>query len=114
MISRSPPHQLRALPPVLYLRARDSGFQWLRLSQELIGHELTSGRVGGAAIAARLADAVFIEAARGYFSEQHGDPGGHLSSLQDPAVAQYEVETGVELLGKFALREYDERLLDLT
>lgn len=78
---------LRALPPVMHLRAGDAGFEWLRLSQERITRELTSGRPGGPAIAARLADALFIEAARGYLAEQHGDAPGELAAVQDPAVA---------------------------
>jgi transcriptional regulator GlxA family with amidase domain len=71
----------------MHLRAETAGFDWLRLSQELIARELTSGRAGGAAIAARLADAVFIEAVRSWFAEQHADRSDEVAAMQDPAVA---------------------------
>jgi len=77
---------LRALPRLLHLKADRPGFEWLRLSQELITRELTSGRSGASAFAARIADAVFIEATRAHFADLHGDPNAWAESMRDPAV----------------------------
>jgi AraC-like DNA-binding protein len=78
---------LRGLPRLMHLKARQPGLEWLRLSQELIARELSSQRVGASAIAARLADAVFIEAARSHFSDLHGDCDIGTSAVGDPAIS---------------------------
>ena len=77
---------LRALPPVLHLPAGTPGFEWVRVSQELIARELSAGRVGASAIAARLADAIFIEATRCHFAEQYGESPEWASTMHDPVV----------------------------
>ena len=77
---------LRALPRVMHLQASKPGFEWLRLSQELITRELSSGRPGASALAARIADAVFIEATRSHFAEVHGDSDAWAASMRDPAI----------------------------
>jgi transcriptional regulator GlxA family with amidase domain len=78
---------LPALPPVLHVRAAEQpGLGWLRLAQELIGRELTEGRPGSSALASRLADAMLIEAVRGYFVEAQGEPTGWVAALRDPGI----------------------------
>jgi AraC-like DNA-binding protein len=77
---------LRSLPPVLSLSGEAPGFEWVRVSLDRIGRELTTGSAGGSAIAARLADAVFIEAARSYFAGAHGEGRTPSSALRDPAI----------------------------
>ena len=78
---------LRNLPHVLHLKGTKPGFEWLRLSQQIIARELSSSRPGASAMAARIADAVFIEAARNHFSELYEEVAdGGLQVLREPAI----------------------------
>jgi AraC-like DNA-binding protein len=78
---------LSSLPPVLHV-AGEGGrtTAWLRVAREVIVHETAEGRVGASTMLSRLADMLFVEAIRSYFSDAGGEPRGWLAALRDPGI----------------------------
>jgi AraC-like DNA-binding protein len=76
---------LAALPPVLHIRSGQSG-DWLKMALRFLARESGSGRPGAETLISRLADVVFIEAVRSYFSTPAAGREGLGAALGDPRI----------------------------
>jgi AraC-like DNA-binding protein len=77
------------LPAALTVTVNDGvAGAWIESSFKFAAQELMSGRTGSPAVAARLAELLFIEAVRRYVSSLPRDHRGWLVGLQDPIVGR--------------------------
>ena len=78
---------LAALPPVIYLRGRSPGVDaWLRTTFEFLARESLTYRPGGESVITRLADILFIEALRAYFTSPEAEKTGLAVALKDARI----------------------------
>ncbi len=79
---------LASLPPIIHLRGRSrAADRWLDLTLALLSDEAESDRPGAAMTMIRLADLLFIEAVRTYFSAPGTSKHGLAAALRDPRIA---------------------------
>jgi AraC-like DNA-binding protein len=78
-----------ALPPIFRtsIRRRSSG-AWLESAMKYAVDEASSGRPGAVAVADKLAEALFVEALRGYVETLPESHTGWLAGLRDPLVGR--------------------------
>ncbi len=80
---------LVGLPPVIHLRGRTRGVEtWLRMALTFLKDEAESSLPGGDTVVTRLADIVFIEAVRTYFSTPEAKKLRLAVALRDPRIAR--------------------------
>ncbi len=78
---------LLALPPVIHLRGRRLSVEaWLRTTFDFLERESRTRRPGGDTVITRLADVLFIEAIRSYFTSREAEKIGLSVALQEPRV----------------------------
>ena len=79
---------LAGLPPVIHLRGRTRGVEtWLRMALAFMSEEADdSGHPGADAVVTRLADILFIETVRTYFSAPDGQQLRLAVALRDPRI----------------------------
>lgn len=78
---------LAALPPMIHLRGRRPGVEaWLRTTLDFLARESDAYRPGADSVVTRLADILFIEAIRDYFSSPEAETLGLAVALRDPRV----------------------------
>jgi AraC-like DNA-binding protein len=77
-----------SLPPVIHLQGRTQGGvdTWLRLTLALLSEEAEADRPGAEIAVTRLADLLFIEALRTYFSAPGTPNLGLAAALRDPRI----------------------------
>ena len=79
---------LASLPPVIHLRGRRPAVNtWLQMTLAFLTEEAASGRPGADTVVTRLADMLFIEAVRGYFSAPDAHRLGLAAALREPRIA---------------------------
>jgi AraC-like DNA-binding protein len=79
---------LSSLPRLFKVSVRDAGTAWLESSLRFATEEAGSARAGGAAVLAKLAELLFIEAVRRYVDTIPDDHRGWLAGLRDRFVAR--------------------------
>jgi len=83
---------LAALPRLFHLRAEDiratSSQSWLSSTVAFLGAEVASGRPGSGAVAAKLADILFIQAVRSHLASGTSENKGWLRGIADPQIGQ--------------------------
>jgi AraC-like DNA-binding protein len=79
---------LSALPRLFKVGMRGSGGAWLESSLRFATEEAVSARAGGAAVLAKLAELLFVEAVRRYVDTMPDDRKGWLAGLRDRRVAR--------------------------
>lgn len=80
---------LEALPTRIHLRLGKSvQAKWIAASFALLASESERDRLGARAIAARLAEVVFVEAVRHALAERRGELRGLLAGLGDPILRE--------------------------
>ncbi|SAL88518.1 AraC family transcriptional regulator [Caballeronia arvi] len=84
--SRNP--LLSALPRLFKVDMRGSNGSWLESSLRFATQKATSAEVGSAAVLAKLAELLFIEAVRRYVATMADDRKGWLAGLRDRFVAR--------------------------
>jgi AraC-like DNA-binding protein len=87
---RKVPHPLVATLPRIFRSAvgrRPSG-PWIEQSIRYVMGEAASGRPGSSAVAAKVAEALFVEALRGYIESLPPQQSGWLAGLRDPQVGR--------------------------
>lgn len=78
-----------ALPKVMHISARaERPAVWLESTLTYLAREAETGLPGAAAVTARLADVLFIQAVRTYLAEENEITVGWLRGLRDPAVSK--------------------------
>ncbi len=76
-----------SLPPIIHLHGRTHGVDtWLRLTLAFLSDEAESGRPGAEIALTRLADLLFIEVLRTYFSAPGTPNLGLAAALRDPRI----------------------------
>jgi len=79
---------LAALPPVIHLSGRTSAAQtWLKFILGYLSEEARDGRPGAETAITRLADLLFVEVLRTYFSTRGALKSGLSVALRDPRIA---------------------------
>ncbi len=79
---------LAGLPHVIHLRGRAGGTQtWLRMALSFLAEEADSTKAGADAVMTRLADLVFIEALRTYFSAPDAQKLRLAVALREPRIS---------------------------
>lgn len=79
---------MRALPPVIHLKASDAAVQrWLAPTLDFIHAEMDAGMQGAQTVLRRMADVLFIQAVRAY-AAQNGCVAGWLRGLSDRRIGQ--------------------------
>jgi len=77
-----------SLPPIIHLRGRTRGVEnWLGLTLAFLAEEAEAGRPGAELAVTRLADLLFIEVLRTYFSATETSRVGLAAALRDPQIA---------------------------
>jgi AraC-like DNA-binding protein len=77
-----------SLPPIIHLHGRTPGVDtWLRLTLAFLSEEADSGRPGAEIAVTRLADLLFIEVLRTYFSAPGTPNVGLAAALRGPRIA---------------------------
>jgi AraC-like DNA-binding protein len=79
---------LSALPRLFKVDMRGSSASWLETSLRFATREAASARAGGAAVLAKLAELLFVEAVRRYVDTMPDDRTGWLAGLRDRFVAR--------------------------
>jgi AraC-like DNA-binding protein len=83
---------LSALPRLFHLRTADidtaSSQSWLSSTVKFLGAEIGSGRPGSGAVAAKLADILFVQAIRMYLESGASTEPGWLRGIVDPYIAR--------------------------
>ena len=83
---------LAALPRLFHLRAEETaatvGESWLPSTVAFLGAEVGSGQPGAGAVAARLADVLFIQAVRAYLASAEPKDPGWLRGIVDPQLGR--------------------------
>ena len=80
---------ISALPRVIHLRGEEgSAVPWLDTTLRYLTEEATSGQAGVAAVTAKLADILFIQAVRAQLSLHKADTTGWLRGMTDTHVGQ--------------------------
>ncbi|MFO1305455.1 MAG: AraC family transcriptional regulator [Burkholderiales bacterium] len=79
---------LSALPRLFKVGMRGSSAAWLESSLRFATEEAASTRAGGAAVLAKLAELLFVEAVRSYVDAMPDDRRGWLAGLRDRLVAR--------------------------
>jgi AraC-like DNA-binding protein len=75
---------LIALPPIIHIRGRRRGIDaWLRTTFGFLARESRASRPGAETVITRLADILFIEAIREYFSSPEAEKLGLAVALKD-------------------------------
>jgi AraC-like DNA-binding protein len=76
-----------SLPPIIHLQGRTHGVDsWLRLTLAFLSEEAEAGRPGAEIAVTRLADLLFIEVLRTYFSAPGTPNHGLAAALRDPRI----------------------------
>jgi AraC-like DNA-binding protein len=76
-----------SLPPIIHLHGRTHGVDnWLRLTLAFLSEEADAGRPGAEIAITRLADLLFIEALRTFFSAPGTSKRGLAAALRDPRI----------------------------
>lgn len=76
-----------SLPPIIHLQGRTHGVDtWLRLTLSFLSEEAEAGRPGAEIAITRLADLLFIEVLRTYFSAPGTSKRGLAAALRDPRI----------------------------
>jgi AraC-like DNA-binding protein len=76
-----------SLPPIIHLQGRAHGVDtWLQLTLAFLSEEAEAGRPGAEVAVTRLADLLFIEALRTYFSAPGTPNRGLAAALRDPRI----------------------------
>jgi len=76
-----------SLPPIIHLQGRTRGVDtWLRLTLAFLAEEAEAGRPGAEIAMTRLADLLFIEVLRTYFSAPGTPRQGLAAALRDPRI----------------------------
>jgi len=76
-----------SLPPIIHLHGRAHGVDtWLRLTLAFLSEEAEAGRPGAEIAVTRLADLLFIEVLRTYFSAPGAPNPGLAAALRDPRI----------------------------
>jgi AraC-like DNA-binding protein len=76
-----------SLPPIIHLRGRTRGVEnWLGLTLAFLAEEAEAGRPGAELAVTRLADLLFIEVLRTYFSAPETSRLGLAAALRDPRI----------------------------
>jgi AraC-like DNA-binding protein len=79
---------LSSLPRLFKVSVRDAGAAWLESSLRFATEEAGAARAGGAAVLAKLAELLFVEAVRRYVDAIPDDRKGWLAGLRDRFVAR--------------------------
>jgi AraC-like DNA-binding protein len=75
------------LPPIIHLQGRNHGVDtWLRRTLTFLSEEAEAGRPGAEIAVTRLADLLFIEVLRTYFSAPGAQRLGLAAALRDPRI----------------------------
>ena len=85
-IGRNP--LLSALPRLFKVAVRGSSASWLEPSMRFAAEEAASAHAGSAAVLAKLAELVFVQAVRNYVDAMPDDRKGWLAGLRDRFVAR--------------------------
>ncbi len=79
---------IESLPPLIHLSAGEGrSYEWLPLLLEAIDREGREGEPGGAEVALRLSEILFIQVLRAVRAQGGADPGA-LASLEDPQLGR--------------------------
>lgn len=80
---------MSALPPMLVLRVDDTpSADWIRSTFQYAAHEAEAGRQGSAAVLAKLAELLFVEAVRAHIQTLPEERTGWLAGLRDPGISR--------------------------
>jgi len=78
-----------SLPPMMLLRVEDTpAADWVRSTFQYAAHEAEAGRQGSAAVLAKLAELLFVEAVREHVRTLPEERTGWLAGLRDPGVSR--------------------------
>jgi AraC-like DNA-binding protein len=77
---------LALLPERLRLRADDSSGGWLEPTLRMLTDEARQRRAGGAIVASRLTDVLFVQVVRAWLDTQPVPAGNWLAALRDPRI----------------------------
>jgi transcriptional regulator GlxA family with amidase domain len=80
---------MSALPAMMLLRVDDTpAADWIRSTFQYAAHEAEAGRQGSAAVLAKLAELLFVEAVREHVRTLPEERTGWLAALRDPGVSR--------------------------
>jgi AraC-like DNA-binding protein len=77
-----------ALPGVIHIRGKEVPMPWLETTLRYLAEEAASGQPGAAAVTAKLADILLIQAIRAHLSLHSGDTSGWLRGMTDPRIGR--------------------------
>jgi AraC-like DNA-binding protein len=96
---------LASLPPIIHLRRQTLAMDnWLTLTLAFLTQEAESHRAGAMSTLIRLADLIFIEAVRTYFSAPGTPKHGLAAALRDPRIGTAIVSMHRQLEAKWDVR----------
>lgn len=78
-----------ALPSMMVVRVQDTpAADWIRSTFQYAAHEAEAGRQGSAAVLAKLAELLFVEAVRAHIQTLPEERTGWLAGLRDPGISR--------------------------
>ncbi|HEY8519908.1 MAG TPA: AraC family transcriptional regulator [Gammaproteobacteria bacterium] len=102
---------IAALPPALKLDVqRGVAAEWVRESFRFAAQEIAAGRIGAAAVMAKLSELLLVEAIRRYAESLPEDAQGWLAGLKDPFVARALARLHADIAAPWTVTELGRRV----